>query len=743
MNRIIDILNDKHYFVKKGKGGLFYRPPRKMIGRGYEEDLALIEKDPKLEAAVSALPFITVKEEGKDVTYTPEQINKFAEEQTRNPTYNAKQFKKLFKDDKSDYIQKYRNKYPDYEAAKYKLDEIPMLKKNIAIQRTRERRAEAKERGAMGQEERISRKRAEIERAAKELVARAATKIQSRQRIIQAKQKVEKIKWKEIINKTLMDNNITSKAGIESAINKFIEEQNFIQDLQTEIAKLTEERQEYINSLAKVYMKRRDEYKHKLRTEEFIKRLKEGKYKDQTEKIKQIETKLKEKDKIIADLQTKKLLTGKRLYDILLPEIFNQEMMYPLPLKTVKAGNEIIEKMGGFRRIDLPTNIRGTQEDVQEINNYEGQMFDPEFTPLDTMKHFSSRVVEAEAAQKYCDENNFIMKLNPKTKKVDNSTYLEFALCGPNNPNAYQIYSIPTNFHNSDIILRDMIDIINQSRPSKNKVKSLGSQFIVDNIDFNNLIFNELKNYENISYENYYNMNLAFKKIFYEKLKERLDDQIGIYDRSTPQKQVELKKIIDDFRDILTNKTKFEKKFYRECKYYGVGITINKFNKIDTEILTPEFYRNAPDYNPEDPNYNKKLIQKVISKQGQKFSITTENKYITGLRQNENEKIKGEINNMFAEWFKGGKKYNYNITTRFSNVTGIYDYTNDNYVENENILATYQTCYTSDWRDNFEDYKGVLIPIEKFTVLKAPIKVRAKKLTTIKPKKGRKKSNVI
>lgn len=779
MNRIINILNDKHYFVKKGKGGLFYRPPRKMIGRGYEEDLALIEKDPKLEAAVSALPFVTVEEEGKDVTYTPEQINKFAEEQTRNPTYNAKQFIKLFKDDKSGYIQKYRNKYPDYEAAKYKLDQIPMLKKNIAIQRTRERisrKREATERGAMGQEERISRKRAERERAereraAKELVARAnekkrrdAEEIERMQHefreykqakaleqlkkygkqakaLEQAKEREVKqakalkqlkrygkqaIEQEERTSKELeaiieiVDGYEVSTKGKKKIIKDLILGIQIIEKYNSQIDEL--EKQKRIHKqiiMTKIYKSKATI--NIIEDENFIKKV-EPKY----------ATVIIENNKQIAYINQTITKISNKFFIMISEELFGIESaeLYPM-IKTNRQIDAYIKNYDSNpdnANITLVSYDSETNSIVANINTNIDKVKYPEITITSIMKKLFSNSVDVNAAKQYWES------LGEKWGGMAEAKLLEYAICGRNNKTAASLFDIDISkvyVQNPEVIISNVVQELNKTLNTK--FKDLGGQFIIDTVDLDNCFFNEMKNYTTLSYEIMYNLNRQLKERFKIDLKKDLKKLLkffGSIEIKEEEKRQETLQTIKNYEDILTNRDAFDAIFYKEREYLGVGVTYNKFNKVPDNQFTEEFWETAPRYDPNNPNYNKKLITLVRNNQGQKFAIDVENRFIIGARQIPNPETKDAVNEKLSSWFKGGKKFKYYITVRFSNVVATYPYTTDELVKNDNVLGTYKTVYASDWRPvkdkktgkisqtSINHFNGVLIPIEKF-ILKA------------------------
>ena len=59
-------------------------------------------------------------------------------------------------------------------------------------------------------------------------------------------------------------------------------------------------------------------------------------------------------------------------------------------------------------------------------------------------------------------------------------------------------------------------------------------------------------------------------------------------------------------------------------------------------------------------------------------------------------------------------KYKFQISMRTKYDIVIYDYTNDNYINNDFILGTYKVSHTHDDQGKDKKLNAVLIPIEKF-----------------------------
>jgi hypothetical protein len=207
----------------------------------------------------------------------------------------------------------------------------------------------------------------------------------------------------------------------------------------------------------------------------------------------------------------------------------------------------------------------------------------------------------------------------------------------------------------------------------------------------------------------------AIKKLFIIELEEG-DTQSAIKEVN------EIMKKIKDTLDILTDKDKFNKDFYKNSKgsYVGIGVTMNKFNPI--KIPKGYDFKDSPN--------TREQISIIKHNQNQKFIPEIENRKVLGMtikrvqdkvkdteknktkRKKEYDDIDNAIKNRI---FSEGQEYEYRITCAMSDAIGVYDYTNDDYVENDFILGTYRTAYAHDEREG-GDQNAVLIPIEKFVL---------------------------
>ena len=273
----------------------------------------------------------------------------------------------------------------------------------------------------------------------------------------------------------------------------------------------------------------------------------------------------------------------------------------------------------------------------------------------------------------------------------------EFSICGKNNTIARTLYKINNpNFQVSDFIVEDILKT------------GAGKYFCADNIDFNNKIINEMKKYTGVNYMKLCNLNIELKKIYYDELINKLRNFIQDYKNETNAKEREkIKEIIKIYNKILTNKDEFDKDFYKNARYIGIGVSMNKFNPI----VIPE------NYNYNDSPSTREMMSHVQKSQGQKFIPTFVNRQITEIECTKAGSVGYEkFNREFNEKLNGKTTpYDFKITCAFSKVIGVYDYTNDKLLSDDFILRVYKCAYAHDDQKGTK-FNAVLIPIEKFII---------------------------
>jgi hypothetical protein len=281
----------------------------------------------------------------------------------------------------------------------------------------------------------------------------------------------------------------------------------------------------------------------------------------------------------------------------------------------------------------------------------------------------------------------------------------EFSICGLDNKLAKKIYGFEhPNIQNADYIVENIL-------VQQNKKGGTSKQFCIDHVDTTNKIFSEMKAYKSMTslkYKEMYRANIKLKKKYINDLKKDLKiNLIGYLEEKSKKKSNEdklngYKTNIDTLRKVLSDKKEFEKDFYKNKRYLGIGVTMNKFNKI----IIPAGY----DFN-DSPSKEKEILH-VKESQGQKFVPHMKDRQIVKITSANGDT---DFDNAFNKEINISKKnsYDYMITCTLVDGVCVYNYTKDGLVVKDFILGTYKCAYPSDSRKH-EYYNAVLIPIEMF-----------------------------
>lgn len=275
----------------------------------------------------------------------------------------------------------------------------------------------------------------------------------------------------------------------------------------------------------------------------------------------------------------------------------------------------------------------------------------------------------------------------------------EFSICGIDNPFARQFYDVEhPNMQVCDFIVEEITG-------------SSGKSFCIDNVDITNKLFSEMKYYVGINYVKQCNLNRELKLIYINNLKKKIRTYIiKLNDIDYKSKHDSLNTKLANIRNILSKKSIFELAFYKNNNYLGVGVTMNKFATIE---LPPDYMYNGPS--------NKDMIDHVVQSQKRSYiPIFNDDRRITKITYDIDDEAKVKnFNRRFNKLIKGKKSpYKYYITCVFKGVVGVYNYTDDDYIDKNFILNSYKCAYAYDDKDH-NKFNAVLIPIEKFILKKA------------------------
>ena len=341
-------------------------------------------------------------------------------------------------------------------------------------------------------------------------------------------------------------------------------------------------------------------------------------------------------------------------------------------------------------------------------------------------------------------DNKYIYKDNTEKKEQDYKSpgkWAEYIICGTNNKLAKQMWGKGGNMQVTDGIISDIY-----SRMIGN-IKNKGLNFCIDNVDLNLNIFSESKAYTTTKFLSFYNINMNLKQTYYHELLRHIRDHIEDHYLSNNEKiKKKLLEKIELIRNILINRKEFDKEFYKNNTYMGIGISINKFNKMT--IPTDYDFNNSPS--------TQKEIEYVMDKQDQLYTPIIDNeRYITGMKivrnPKEIEKLDKEIkikedkkgkltekqqkvlddrkskkdviiknDDFFDETFNNevirGKRFKYVITVKFSDVVAIFNYTDNKLIDGDFLPRTFKVGYSFDAQED-TDFNSIIIPIEQFIVV--------------------------
>jgi len=386
----------------------------------------------------------------------------------------------------------------------------------------------------------------------------------------------------------------------------------------------------------------------------------------------------------------------------------------------------------------IPMDIITNETFKEEIENINQNIIYNIYITDEILKYTPEQKLNASTLSDSCVNidlvNEYLDSLGIKNMKITPGKALEFATAGLDNINAKILFELVhpelkvSDFEIEEIyqtIVRPYLVSLGQKKEGE-KDKSMGGSFCVDHIDLRNHIMNEMKDYKShaLDYERGFNINLKLKHQYLNRLKRELIKALREEDEIT------IMEIIFNLRD----KESFERSFYRDVPYVGFPITMNKWDKIDDSKIV---FRDSEEagvqkklieskdetvedeyeiiYNTPSPN-TKAQIEEVAKNQKQKFRPHMKKRFIVGLTQTTGsvEYIDAMNEAMRDKFFsEEGERYEFTITVRMLKNTGVYNYTEDELILDDNILNTYRTAFSLSAT---KKYNGVLIPIEKFKI---------------------------
>jgi len=380
--------------------------------------------------------------------------------------------------------------------------------------------------------------------------------------------------------------------------------------------------------------------------------------------------------------------------------------------------------------------ISDDSEIADEIRDLDNQMFDTIFTEvretdlldesldegeLQSSEELSKEAIDKTVALDYLETVE--IGGQPLPHKLESyyesgGKKFETATCGEDNEVSNILFDVhKSNFQVSDFVVDNIFvsivkpkleayreEQIKRGVPTKELIAipegAMGGSFCLDLLDIENAIAVELKDYTHINYEAQYNMNIEFKREFRDRLIKEMRDRMIDYSLDDEHSHIER---IQEIHSLLTSKDRFEKEFYRTQPYYGVGITMNKWSKVITTASPDSTTTSA----------QRAFIRKS---QGQVYEPIFTNRKLTGLKcdvgkKSNQDKYKEVMTEALMTHVLKRRAFKYYLSARVKGGIGVYDYTQDSLVDNDDILATYKA--TVSGFGSIKKYDSVSIPIEK------------------------------
>jgi len=326
-------------------------------------------------------------------------------------------------------------------------------------------------------------------------------------------------------------------------------------------------------------------------------------------------------------------------------------------------------------------------------------------------------------------------KEHPGEKPKTPITYLlgsggmvfENGLGGPDNIGAIGLFDNPDiNFSVSDYVLDDIWESYakpeilkwNTAHPNKKPIDTItgasSDKCCLDLLDSKNKIAVELKDYAGVATYDFlegYNANLVMMEDYKNDLIKALvlsSTKMKLAD--SQDKKDKLKNKINDIKEILKSPESFELSFLANNKYFGFGITLNKFNPI-------------PHVN--DFSINSKHVIDVASRNQshQVYTPKMKNRQLIGIQAtigDDKDSLKNQLmsEGIRQKLFNKNQRYDYIIDARFPRGIAEYNYTKDSLVKNDNISGVYKIITNDIVKEGKYKMSFVLIPFHRMILKK-------------------------
>jgi len=358
-------------------------------------------------------------------------------------------------------------------------------------------------------------------------------------------------------------------------------------------------------------------------------------------------------------------------------------------------------------------------ESINSINNNKNNMFDdPIIKDSETFRPYKEF---SESFSK--KDNNYINKTNSyvymdtivnvnNNKIYDTEEKKEKSYTSPGKTFEYD-QSGTNNINKAEVLFgkRNVVEvtdqIVNNVFTSKtNQPSNIGLQFCIDNVSRTGKFFSEAKYYTSINYTRWYNLNIELKKMYYDEVTIQIENMFEyIKDENNKRKKNLLLEDINTYTNVLSNKELFNQDFYQNRPYMGIGISMNKFSPI---VYSDGFLDNLPE------ELNRSEYERAITLQKQKFTPLMTDKKITKIIYKEgNKEIQEYFNDNFNRQIGVSERtpFDYYFTIAFNNLIGVWNFSNDINIKNNNPLESYKLGHAFDKQKN-KGKNAVVLPIE-------------------------------
>ena len=294
------------------------------------------------------------------------------------------------------------------------------------------------------------------------------------------------------------------------------------------------------------------------------------------------------------------------------------------------------------------------------------------------------------------------------TTEIQQSRVWEYGMCGPNNNEASKVFSsVLHEGQKTDFKTSDEIAVTYNITG--------GNSLPVDLIDKKNENASESKYYTKVEYVRMYNINMAEQKKYYEKQKEELKKCI-IKILVNPEDEEAIKNR-DKQLKILNSKQSFLRSYYANNNYQSVNIGAGKWGNVPDNV-TDKIHEGLANSEKQINNYKKHASPKIQLSFNEKrrmiqWNVKDDNKS----KKRSKEQLTDELSNAFFKNDKGDSiNYGYTVNVKFKDGVGLYNYTNDDYLNDcKHIVQGYRIGVSYDQHGDkglFMD--AIKIPIEKF-----------------------------